>query len=137
VTAMREVQPKGFAKPLRIHQVVASDRTTTTEPTWHEVDPPHPVVLSGLDGKRVLAETIAGHLVALGSDRVLLESDIEIGVLDELFVRLPADSSEGTGFAKVTRLVRSDGGRRIEATFYAPSADLVAMLARLRSSLGG
>jgi adenylate cyclase len=113
VDRSREVHPKGFEKPLRIHRVVGlrGDRGLELPGESAELLPlPHeiPVHFSTLDGKRVRAEARSGALVALSGVGARVRAGGPVEELADLKLALLDDTGRPSDAGFYAKVVESD-----------------------------
>jgi adenylate cyclase len=113
VDRSREVHPKGFEKPLRIHRVVGLRDDPELEvpsenaellPLAREI----PVRFSTLDGKRVRAEAHSGVLVALSGSGARVRAGEAVEELSDLKLALLDDAGRPGDAGFYAKVVESD-----------------------------
>jgi len=124
IELLREVHPKGFERPLRIHRVASPFTESRDAVAWRRLASAEPVGVAVLDGKSVSRERHAARITAVRVHEVELEPALPVRELDELLIRLGDDESAPSGFARVTAVAPD----RVRAIFTAPSAELKARL---------
>lgn len=113
VDRSREVHPKGFEKPLRIHRVVGlhgdpgldlPSESADLLPLTREI----PVRFSTLDGKRVRDEARSGALVALSGAGARVRADEAVEELSDLKLALLDGAGRPSGAGFYAKVVESD-----------------------------
>jgi class 3 adenylate cyclase len=123
----REVHPKGFERPLRIHRVASPFTESRRAVEWRRLPSAEPVGVSILDGKSVNRERHEARITAIRVNEVELAPALPVRELDELLIQLGDGESAPSGFAKVTA-VEPDC---VRAIFTAPADELKTWLEAL------
>ena len=111
----RQVHPKGFDKPVRIHRIASAalvaDDTSSTD--WLSLETPIVVAVQCVSAKAIEQGTRSARLLSLRRDTVELEMQLPDPPPDELLIRVGESDDAPSGFAK---LVSTHEGR-VRAVF--------------------
>jgi adenylate cyclase len=112
LTRSRQINPKGVAEPVTIHELIAIEgaspqKLASEEEQTQAVAAPLPLTLSPIDGKQVSEQQIAAELVALGANRAeirLIDSgsnDADTDIQPDCNLRLDLEGVELPLYARV------------------------------------